>query len=78
MNSTFEADKKTANDLFLKNMAALWPVDPELAMRIDEVPDEERWAVEPTRSGQWTAAALTPQCSKTYLHSRYDPVAEAV
>lgn len=64
-------------EVFLRNMAALWRVDPVLAMRIDEVPDEARPAVEQTRSGDWTVAMPTPEGQSAYLHSRYDPRKEA-
>ena len=77
MMATPVADIVTANELFCKNMAALWRTDPELAVLIDAVPDEARLPVEPTRSGDWTVAAVTPQGQRVYLHSRYDPVAEA-
>ncbi|MCH7812440.1 MAG: DUF115 domain-containing protein [Planctomycetes bacterium] len=75
--ATPAADIVAANELFCKNMAALWRTDPELAVLIDAVPDEARLPVEPTRSGDWTVAAVTPQGQPVYLHSRYDPVAEA-
>ncbi|MHC4609272.1 MAG: hypothetical protein ACYS7M_02870, partial [Planctomycetota bacterium] len=77
MTSTAGTKASAGNELFLKNMAALWRVDAELAVRIDEVPDEKRWAVERTRSGEWTTAAITPAGHKAYVHSRYDPSAEA-
>jgi hypothetical protein len=65
------------NELFCKNMAALWRVDPDLAVRIDEISDESRLPVEPTRSGHWTVAVPTATGTRAYLHSRYDPVSEA-
>ncbi len=65
------------NELFLHNMRALWRRDPELALLIDAVPDEERVELEPTRSGSWTARLPAPGGALTYLHSRYDPAAEA-
>ncbi len=64
-------------DLFLRNMRALWRNDPSLAIRVDAVPDDDRIAVEPTRSGAWTAKMVVPSGDSVYLHSRYDPVAEA-
>lgn len=65
------------NDLFLHNMRALWRRDPELALRVDAVRDDERLPLEPTRSGAWTAKAATGDGPVVHLHSRYDPVAEA-
>ena len=64
------------NELFLHNMRALWRSDPELALRVDAVSDDERIPMEPTRSGAWTARMPTPDGKSTYLNSRYDPVAE--
>ena len=66
-----------ANALFVKNMAALWRVDAELAARLDAVEDDERLPTEPGRSGMPTVAATTPDGRSIYVHSRYDPVAEA-
>lgn len=64
-------------DVFLRNMAALWRVDPPLARRIDAVMDDQRLPVEPTRSGQWTAKVTLGESRSCYLHSRYDPAADA-
>ena len=75
--STQQPDFVTANELFCKNMAALWRADPELAVRIDRVPDEQRLETQATRSGQQTAAVNTPEGQSAYLHSRYDPQTEA-
>ncbi len=65
------------NDLFLRNMRALWRVDPWLALRVDAVRDEDRRPVEPAKKGGWTVRAAVPDGPSLYLHSRYDPVAEA-
>ena len=64
-------------DVFLRNMAALWRVDPALARRIDAVMDDQRLPVEPTRSGHWTAKVTLREGRSSYLHSRYDPAADA-
>lgn len=66
-----------ANDLFLHNVRALWRCDPELAVRVDAVNDDERFPLVPTRSGAWTVRVPAPDGVLTYLHSRNDPVAEA-
>ncbi len=71
------ADFVAANRLFCKNMSALWALDPELAARIDQVPDEHRLPVQPTRSGDWTVAIPIANGANVHLHSRYDPKAEA-
>jgi len=76
-SSTDEHVSPPGNETFLHNMAALWRADPELAIRLDEIPDQDRLPVEPTRSGDWTAAVTGPTGQKVYLHSRYDPPAEA-
>jgi hypothetical protein len=65
------------NELFVHNMRALWRNDPELALRVDAVMDDERFALEPTRSGVWTVKVPTADGATTYVHSRYDPVEEA-
>lgn len=65
------------NEMFLHNMRALWRCDPQLALRVDAVHDAERLPLEETRSGSWTAQATAGDGSRAYLHSRYDPIAEA-
>ena len=72
-----DATLSVGNELFLHNMRALWRVDPELAMRVDAVFDDERIPLTPTRSGAWTARTQTPDGKSVYLHSRNDPVEEA-
>ena len=64
-------------DTYVRNLRALWQVDPALALRVEAVDDEQRLPLEPTRSGHWTAQAPTPAGAPIYLHSRYDPVADA-
>ncbi|MFQ6048056.1 MAG: motility associated factor glycosyltransferase family protein [Phycisphaerae bacterium] len=63
--------------LFCKNMAALWRRDAHLAQQIDDLPVDARLEVLPTRSGQPTARLKTAQGRSLLLHSRYDPLAEA-
>ena len=64
------------NDLFLRNMRALWRRDPQLALLVDAVQDADRLPLTLTKSGHWTTTMATPQAKATYLHSRYDPIAE--
>lgn len=64
-------------ELFLRNMRALWRTDPTLALRVDAVDDEDRLPLEPTKSGAWTARMPSTTGMPAYLHSRHDPVAEA-
>lgn len=61
--------------LYLRNLAVLWAVDPELARRIEAI--EEPYAVEPSKSGGPTVAVNGPTGKKIYLHSRYQPDDEA-
>ncbi|MCH7592561.1 MAG: motility associated factor glycosyltransferase family protein [Planctomycetes bacterium] len=74
---TDAATPAVGNELFLHNMRALWRTDPELAMRVDAVDDEERFELERTRSGAWTARVQAPDGKAVYLHSRHDPIEEA-
>ncbi len=62
--------------VFIRNLSALYRKDPKLARRIDEVRDEDRPEVLPTRSGEVTVR-IEGVSGATYLHSRYDPVKEA-
>lgn len=66
-----------SEDLFVWNMRLLWRFDPDMAFRVDAIGDEERLAVERTRSGAVTAKATAPGGTPLFLHSRHDPVAEA-
>lgn len=66
------------DDLYVRNMAALFRVDGRLAQRIDECDDDGSVAVEPSRQGLPTAAMRVDGADRpVYLHSRVDPVAEA-
>ncbi len=65
------------SDVFLRNMAALWRSDAKLAQRIDDLPLDAGLPVEATRVGEPTAAVVTPDGRRIYLHSRYDPIKEA-
>jgi hypothetical protein len=67
-----------ASSPFLANMRALWRRDPQLAVRVDAVDDEQRYPLETTRSGHHTVRVAGEGGRELYLHSRYDPVAEAV
>ncbi len=64
-------------DVFVRNMAALWSADAQLAWRLDALEDEALPSLEPTRSGHQTVHRTTPDGREIYLHSRYDPLAEA-
>ncbi len=75
--STASAPPAVGNEMFLHNMAALWRADPELAIKVDAVDDEERLPLAPTRSGAFSARVSAADGSSVYLHSRYDPQREA-
>ncbi len=59
------------------NLTALYRRDPALAMAVDLHPDADALPCEPTRSGALTACRARPDGQTIYLHSRYDPAAEA-
>lgn len=60
---------------YLANLAALWQLDRNLAAAIEA--DDEIYLIEPAKNGQPTLAVSNQQGNKVYLHSRYDPAAEA-
>jgi len=62
---------------YLKNMAALWTIDPALAAEIEATDDLPPHQVEASRSGLPTVAVKTEGGRTVYLHSRYEPMAEA-
>src|SRR5450432_3913523 len=64
---------------YLKNLAALWAVDPKLARQIEATNGDSTIAykIETARSGIATINAQMPDGRKIYLHSRYHPVDEA-
>jgi hypothetical protein len=60
---------------YLRNLAALWAVDPELARQIEAI--DESYAIEPSKSGEPTIALTSPAGRKIYLHSRHQPLDES-
>jgi len=68
----------TINETFLANMRQLYRHDPRLAQRIDDLPVDASLRVQPSRAGPPTALVTTPDGRELYLHSRYDPMREAV
>ncbi|MBN1341237.1 MAG: motility associated factor glycosyltransferase family protein [Phycisphaerae bacterium] len=67
----------TDYSVYLRNMAGLWRHDARLAMQIDAVPDEAILPTEPSKSGPGTLAMEASDGKRVWLHSRYDPRAEA-
>jgi hypothetical protein len=66
-----------SNDIYLRNIRALWRRDPRLAYEIDDWGEPRAITVELSRSGLPTASATDEQGRRVYLHSRHDPAAEA-
>ena len=60
-----------------KNLAALYRLDVKLAVRIDRRAEAPLLPAEPTRSGHVTVKVPRDGEADLYLHSKYDPVAEA-
>lgn len=77
MNSVAHAQPVVDQSIFLRNMAQLWRIDPQLAIRVDAVADTARAAIKAARSGEPTAAMSTSDGKLIYLHSRYQPIDEA-
>ena len=61
----------------LKNLAALWTIDPNLAAAIEQLHPRNSYRVQPSRSGPPTVSVSTPDGHSVSLHSRYEPVEEA-
>lgn len=70
------AQTAAGQDIYLRNMTALWRFDSQLAIWIDAVDDENRLPTEPGRTGQPTARITPREGRSLYLHSRYDPAGE--
>jgi hypothetical protein len=61
----------------LANLAALWPVNPELAGELESLGDDPAYAIEPARNGQPTLSLPAADGRHIYLHSRFEPRQEA-
>jgi len=67
-----------SDEIYVRNMAALFRRDPRLAQRIDECVDDGSVVVEASKRGAPTASvAVAGSDRRLYLHSRVDPEAEA-
>ena len=60
----------------VRNLAALWAADPELAAAVD-AENRPTYAVEPSKSGEPTVAVPTADGRTIHLHSRHRPLEEA-
>lgn len=67
----------TARRRYTDNLRALYARDPELAARIDALPFRHMPELEPARDGGFTARIPADDRREVYLHSRYQPIAEA-
>jgi hypothetical protein len=61
----------------LRNLAALWASEPNLARAVESDLETEGYLLEPSKSGLPTVRVQTSDGRTTYLHSRYEPVREA-
>jgi len=61
----------------LRNLAALWASEPNLARAVESALETEGYPLEPSKSGLPTVRVQTPDGRTTYLHSRYEPAKEA-
>lgn len=52
------------NELFVRNMRCLWRLDARSALAVDAIHDDDRYAVEPTRNGDWTVRATASLLEK--------------
>lgn len=62
---------------YLKNLSALWAVEPQLAAAIEATDDRPSHRTEPSKSGAPTVSVLTEDGKSLQLHSRYKPLEEA-
>src|SRR2546430_15085103 len=58
------------------NLAALWAVDPALAMELEERLEEPTYLTVPAKSGDATMA-IGAGCGHIFLHSRHRPIDQA-
>ena len=61
----------------LRNLAALWASEPNLARAVESALETEGYPLEPSKSGLPTVRVQTQDGRTTYLHSRYEPAKEA-
>ncbi len=62
---------------YLRNLAALWSVEPKLAAGVEALEGRPSHHLEPSRSGEPTIAVTTEDGRRLYLHSRHRPIDEA-
>jgi len=62
-----------AGSPLLANLAALWPVAPDLASELESLPDDAGYATETARNGEPTLACQTTDGRSIAVHSRHRP-----
>jgi hypothetical protein len=62
---------------YLKNLAALWAIEPALAAAIEATDATPSYPAEPSKSGPPTVSAPSADGRVVQLHSRYKPLEEA-
>ncbi len=62
---------------YLANLAALWAHDPKLAAAIESLEGQSSHRIEPSKAGEPTVAIQNTEGKSVYLHSRYQPLADA-
>ena len=62
---------------YLKNLAALWTVEPALAAAIESLHPQPIYPLQASKSGVPTASVTSRAGAEVLLHSRYRPVDEA-
>ncbi|HSZ57356.1 MAG TPA: 6-hydroxymethylpterin diphosphokinase MptE-like protein [Tepidisphaeraceae bacterium] len=61
----------------LKNLSALWTIDPNLAAAIEQLHPRNSYPVQGSKSGPPTVSVPTADGRMVLLHSRHEPVEEA-
>jgi hypothetical protein len=61
---------------FPANLAALWAVDPDLAIAIESLEGQPSYPIEETRGGDLTMIVITAEGRRLYMHSKYRPLEE--
>ncbi|HEY2588258.1 MAG TPA: 6-hydroxymethylpterin diphosphokinase MptE-like protein [Tepidisphaeraceae bacterium] len=61
----------------VKNLAALWTIEPALAEAIEALHSRESYPVQQSKAGPATVAVPAPGGRSVALHSRYQPIEEA-
>src|SRR5262245_43285416 len=75
--AALDIDTRALLPVYLRNLAALYRRDSGLAARIDAIPFCACPPLAPTRGGAPTVRLSDDSNREVYLHSRYDPLAEA-